>query len=125
VSDLLDRGNKQSIQLSTSERVTYLLKTLGPRVTAAALGLSDARPLRRWSEGQAEPREDAVADRLRILYRVVYAITEAYGPAAASAFIRSANPQLDDDAVLFLLRDDEPLKQEKRIVAATRAFLEE
>ncbi|MCU7827307.1 hypothetical protein [Kitasatospora sp. DSM 101779] len=123
--ELLDDAHKRSIRLPTAVKVTYLLEKLGPRVTAAALGLSDARPLRRWSSGELEPRSETVEDRLRILYQVVFAVAEAYGPAAASGFIRSANPQLNDDAILLLLRGDDVLDQEKRIIAATRSFISE
>lgn len=123
---LLDKAHKNSIRLSTASKVTYLVETLGPRVTAAALGLSDARPLKRWSSGDLDgPRSEVVEDRLRILYQVVSAVAEAYGPAAASGFIRGANPQLNDDAILMLLRNDDVLEHERRIIAATRSFLDE
>lgn len=123
---LLDVAHKNSIRFTTAAKVTYLVDTLGPRVTAAALGLSDARPLKRWASGTLDgPRSEITEDRLRILYQVVYAVAEAYGPAAASGFIRGANPNLNDDAILLLLRGDDVLDHEKRIIAATRSFLDE
>ncbi|MEU1192957.1 hypothetical protein [Streptomyces sp. NPDC005859] len=57
--------------------MTYLVDTLGPRVTAAALGLPDARPLKRWSSGDlGGPRSEIVESWLRILYRVASAVAE-------------------------------------------------
>jgi hypothetical protein len=72
---------------------------------------------------QRGPRQ-ARTPASRILMRVVYAVNEGIGAAAASTYIRSANRYLDDNAVLVLLRDGDPTKHEKHIIAATRAFLE-
>jgi hypothetical protein len=89
VDRILERASRRSIELSTGV-VVYLLGQLGPGVTAAVVGLSDARPLRHLLTDELEGREvtGLVANRLRILYRVIYAITEIFGPAAAFAFIR-------------------------------------
>lgn len=43
---------------------------------------------------------------------------------AASAFLRSANPQLDDQAPLVVLADGDPAEAGPRVVAAARALLE-
>lgn len=48
-------------------------------MTAAALDLADARPLYRWRDG-IEPKEQAAADRLRLLFRIGYEVERAYGP---------------------------------------------
>jgi len=45
-------------------------------------------------------------------------------PAVATAFLRSANPQLDDTSPLLLLRAGDPDEVQKPLLAATRAFLE-
>jgi hypothetical protein len=55
----------------------------------------------------------------------VYAITLVYGRASvAAAFLRSANPQLDDEAPLVLLANEPVDTVQRPLVAATRAFLE-
>lgn len=120
---------KLSNQLAPAPLTQFLLATIGPRVTAASLGLADARPLRRWAAGELSPREHAVEHRLQTLFRVVYEITGVFGAATATSFLRSSNPQLDDDAPLLVLREDAPneaamLEQHRRVVAAARAFLE-
>jgi len=95
-----DRAFKEATTQSPAAMTRYLLETVGPRVTAASLGLSDARQLRRWSTGEAEPRQVLIADRLRTLFRVVFEITAVFGAATAATFLRSSNPQLDDSAPL-------------------------
>jgi hypothetical protein len=55
----------------------------------------------------------------------VYAITLVYGRASvATSFLRSANPQLDDEAPLVLLASEPVDQVQRRLLAATRAFLE-
>lgn len=119
-----EQAYKESLTASPAGAVEFLLGVLGARVTAAALGLADARPLYRWRQGEVLPKEQAVEDRLRILHRVTHMVNEAYGPRVASAFLRSSNPQLDDQAPLVVLADSEPQLVAARLVGAARAFLE-
>lgn len=74
----------------------------------AALGLADAHPLYRWRRGMIPPKERAVEDRLWILHRVAHMLDQAYGSRVASAFLRSSNPQLDDEAPLVVPADGGP-----------------
>lgn len=114
---------KASLTTEAPEQTAFVLDTVGARVAAAALGLTDARPLYRWRKGSF-PKEQAVADRLRILYRIVHEIHHAYGSRVVSAFLRSANPQLGDRSPLVVLADGQPGAVEAELLAATRAFLE-
>lgn len=119
---LEEQAYKRSNTTDVQEQATYLLEAVGARVTAAAIGLADARPLYKWRAGDVDhPRHDHVT-RLRALYRVVWAISEAYSPTVAAAFLRGSNPQLDDKAPLIVLADGEPTGA--AVVAAARAFLE-
>jgi hypothetical protein len=123
-SDAWEQAFKHSVTAPASEQVGYLLDHIGPRFTAASLGISDARTLRRWRDEQAEPRDHVEALRLQLLFRMVYAIVSVYGKGTiAAGFLRSANPQLDDEAPLIILADGGPETQ-KPLLAALRAFLE-
>ncbi len=115
-----------SVELTVPEKASYLLETIGPRLTAASLGLSDARQIKRWStsEDHIEPREHLVAQRLDALYWIVRAVGSVYSTAVAARFIRSSNPQLDDAAPLVALAESNEPSEITRVVAATRAFLE-
>ena len=61
---------------------------------------------------------------LTVLFRVAYAVCLLYGAATAALFLRSANPQLDDQAPLVLLRQSDVEVVQERLAAATRSFLE-
>jgi hypothetical protein len=120
--DAIERADRFLAEKPLDYQVGFLVHHLGPRVTAASTGITDGRELRRWMQGD-RPDEDT-QDRIRILSKVTYAITACIGSAAASGFIRSANPSLNDEAVLLLLREENPIRHEKHIIAATRKFLE-
>ena len=98
--------------------------SVGVRYTTAALGLKDARTVRNWVERQAEPREHDVVSRLAVLFRAVRAIESIYSPTVAAAFLRSSNPQLDDEAPLVVLATQPVGKAEQVVLVAARAFLE-
>ncbi|HEV7146093.1 MAG TPA: hypothetical protein VGN48_03750 [Pedococcus sp.] len=124
-SDAWDRAYKDSVTAQPWEQVTYLLEEIGPRFTAASLGVSDARTLRRWRDEQAVPRDHDEQARLALLFRIVHAIVGVYGQASVAAgFLRSANPQLDDEAPLVVLAEGNPIEVQKPLLAALRAFLE-
>src|SRR5437764_10469003 len=121
--DLEERAFKASVTVDVAAQTQSLLDWVGARVTAAAVGLADARPLYRWRDG-SHPKEHLAGDRLRVLYRIGYEIHEAYGPRVLAAFLRSSNPQLADRAPLIVLADSDPAEVEGELLAATRAFLE-
>lgn len=117
-------AHKDSVTQPVAAKASYLLETIGPRIAAAAVGLADARQLKLWATKELEPREHDVAVRLDTLYWVVRAIVGCYSAGVAARFLRSSNPQLDDEAPLVILADGEPRQVEARLVGAARAFLE-
>ncbi|MGK2957728.1 MAG: hypothetical protein ACSLFB_04875 [Acidimicrobiales bacterium] len=120
-----ERAYKDSVTESTKHKATFLLDTVGPRIATAALGLADARQLKRWAtESDTSPREQAVALRFDALYRVARSISDVYSPSVAARFLRSANPQLGDCAPLVILSTATTHEEITRVLAAGRAFLE-
>lgn len=121
--DAVEQSLKQSLLTPPSDQARFLLEALGPRIAAVGVGLKDARQLRAWTACANEPR-GAASDRLRILFRVAYAVTAVYGADTAAAFVRAANPGLDDESVLSVLRREQPSEAvEARLVGAVRDFL--
>lgn len=117
-------AHKDSVTQPVAAKASYLLETIGPRIAAAAVGLADARQLKRWATKELEPRDQNVAIRLDALYWVVRAIVGCYSPAVAARFLRSSNPQLDDEAPLVVLGAAEDREAIRRVLTSTRAFLE-
>lgn len=123
--DSWEQAYKAALTTPLWQQAGELLATVGPRFTAAAIGVRDARTVRRWRDEQADPRDHIEAARLRLLYRMVRAIDGVYGGGSVAAgFLRSANPQLDDVAPLVLLSGGDPDVTQAPLLAATRALLE-
>jgi hypothetical protein len=123
-ADAWEVAYKESVVTPAWEQARHLIAAIGVRYTTAALGLKDARTVRQWVERRAEPREHDVVSRLAVLFRVVRAIESVYTPAVAAAFLRSSNPQLDDEAPLVVLATHPVDEAEQAVLAAARAFLE-
>lgn len=124
IADAWVRAHKDAVNDSVAHKARFLLESIGPRITSAALGLADARQVKRWAAGDAEPREYAVALRLDTLYWIVRALASVYTPAVAARFLRSANPQLGDEAPLVVLARAENEYGSGVVLAAAKAFLE-
>jgi len=124
ISEAWERAHKDVVNDPAAQKAGYLLESIGPRITTAALGLADARQVKRWAAENGEPREHAVALRLDAVYWVVRALAPVYSSAVAARFLRSANPQLGDEAPLVVLARAEDEKAIGLVLAAARAFLE-
>lgn len=117
---------KQAQVDSFAQQITRLLDSVGPRLTAAALGLRDARMLLTWQAGDL-PRKADTVHRAQVAAEVVYAVTAVYPGTVAASFLRSSQPALDGDSPLLLIRDTAPTELpalQHRLRAAVRAFLE-
>jgi hypothetical protein len=123
-SEAWERAHKDVVKDAAAEKATYLLESIGPRITSAALGLADARQVKRWAAENLEPREHAVVLRLDAVYWVVRALAPVYSASVAARFMRSANPQLGDEAPLVVLARADDERAISPVLAAARAFLE-
>lgn len=124
IGEVWEKAYKRALTTTPREQAEYLLRTVGPRIAAASLGLADARQVKAWAREESGPREHAVAGRLSLLYRVTFAIAETEGGNVAALFLRSSNPQLNDEIPLMVLREGDPDRVQGRLLAATRAFVE-
>lgn len=122
--DVIEQACKEAVRVSTQEQASYLLDTIGARMTTAAVGLKDTRAVRGWAGGTLIKQPD-VARRLQELFQVVRALDEAYSPAVAMAFLRGTNPQLGDRSPLVVLATDDPDTAGSALLAAARFIIEE
>lgn len=113
------RAYKESNKLSVPKIAAYVLETVGQRLSAYALGLSDARPIRAWQEG-GDIREENEW-RLRLLYRIAKTVASIYDEATARAFLRSSSPYLADQSPIWVIAEG---RNENEVLEALRTFLE-
>jgi uncharacterized protein (DUF2384 family) len=92
-----------------SERIDRLAEwleaTLGPRLTAFAVGSSQA-DIGRIAHGDEQPTED-LERRLRNLYAVVRLLTQRDRMGTAHEWLTEPNPELANRAPIELLREGE------------------
>lgn len=98
-----ERAYKEAVKLPTQTVTQYLLDNVGQRLTTVAVGLSDARPVRKWAQG-CDIREENEA-RLRLLYRVARSIELTYDQETARAFLRSSSPVIGDRSPVHAIAD--------------------
>ena len=121
-TEVLEYAHKQSIRVPPTEQAQFVREVLGSRLAAAALGLKDTRTLSSWARGGPIRSLDG-EHRLQVLFRVVTAITKAFTPGVAAAFLRGSNPTLGDRAPMIVLADTTPSTAENELLPAVEAFL--
>ncbi|MGI8793234.1 MAG: hypothetical protein ACR2H3_08660 [Acidimicrobiales bacterium] len=123
-NDVIERACKRAVVTSSQEHARFVIDTVGARIATAAVGLRDARAVRGGARGQRIKQVDA-QQRLQELYQVVWAVSEAYSPPVAAAFLRGANPHLGDCAPLMVLAEESPDKAGPALLAAARHLIED
>jgi hypothetical protein len=122
VAEVLERAHKRSVTVPPAEQAEFVREALGSRLAAAAIGLKDTRTLSSWARGGPIRNTDG-EHRLQVLFRVVAAVTEAFSPAVAAAFLRGSNPALGDRAPMVVLADEAPTAAEPQLLSAVEALL--
>src|SRR5438552_3885058 len=110
------------IKMTVPSVAQKLEELLGAKLVAYIAGVTEARAVRKWSQGEREPRPDVV-ERLRIALRVALMIAESDGPGVAQAWFQGLNPQLGDRSPARLLREGDVDEVGPEVIGAERAFL--
>ena len=81
-----------------------LQHTLGPRLTAYAVGLRDPGEIGSYASAKARPRSET-ADRLCDLHSIAQRLDERTTPGTAREWMVCSSPLLDDRAPLEVLHE--------------------
>jgi hypothetical protein len=123
VQAALEAAHKRSVSVPADEQAQYVQDVLGARLAAAALGIRDTRTLQSWGRGGAIKGLDQ-EHRLQALYRATVALSDAFSPSVAAAFLRGSNPTLNGRAPMLVLADDPPAEAETQVMTAVEALLD-
>ena len=115
---------RESVKQDVSKLTAWLLEHIGQRITAVALGLSDATMLRRYKHGEVGSLKEDREARLRLLFRVARMVAGAFDDDTARAFLISSNPQLGDKSPVVILSDQVPAQSGPELLGAARALIE-
>ncbi len=105
-----------------AELAGYLQDTLGQRMAAHLAGLEHAKQIGRYARGQATPRNDLTARRLREGYKIVRMLADAYDAGTAKAWLFGTNTRLDDRAPIDVLGLGTASEEFATVVRAARQF---
>lgn len=110
MSDLLVKAGDDTARLDNHEVVAYLLKRLGPTLTAYIAGSKSRAMPARWATPPGQPTHadpsDEKARRLKAAHVVFTLIEDAENDQVARNWLISANPRLDGLTPAELLRED-------------------
>lgn len=115
-----ERLDQDAATLPVAEIAAYLQGSLGQRMAAFLVGLSDAKQIGRYAQEDGPEPRAAVARRLRHGYKIVRMISDAYDAETAKAWLFGTNTRLDDQAPIELLRVAESPEQFTAVVRAAR-----
>ncbi|MGA8385663.1 MAG: hypothetical protein WB687_10260 [Candidatus Cybelea sp.] len=99
--------------------VESLVGLLGATTVAEIAGVKETRAVQQWASGEREPQRSHV---LRFALQLAMMISTVTSRHMAGAWFHGANPHLDDQIPIVLLRD-RPLESiQVRLMAAVRSF---
>jgi hypothetical protein len=112
-------AHNEAMSLPMSTVVETLVGLLGATTVAEIAGVKETRAVQQWASGEREPQRSHV---LRFALQLAMMISTVGSRHMAGAWFHGANPHLDDQTPVFLLRE-EPLESiQVRLMAAVRSF---
>lgn len=99
-----DAAYRHAMKATPQEMAGSLQEAAGQRLVAYATKNKSPKVVGRWALGQHEPQGDSL-QRLRDLYRTYLILSDSERPDTIRAWLQSANPLLNDQAPIELLRE--------------------
>ena len=115
------RAYEDSVRLPFAEVVSGLREILGVRLVAYIGGVKSARSVSTWAEGTGAPGE-IDRERVRHAFHAAALLRERYDATTVQSWFKGVNPSLDDDAPAHVLREADPLKGARDVIAVAKAF---
>ncbi|WP_336646533.1 hypothetical protein [Microbacterium sp. USHLN186] len=115
------RAYEDSIRLPFAELIVQLRELIGVRLVAYIGGVKAARSVTSWADGAGEPGE-VDRERLRHAFYAAALLRERYDTSTVQSWFKGMNPALNDQAPAQLLREGDPLKDAREVIAAAKSF---
>lgn len=121
LADALTAGDahNRAMGLPLTEVISHLVELLGATTVASLGGVKETRAVQQWASGDREPQRPHV---LRFALQLALMISTLSNRDMARAWFHGSNPHLNDQAPMFLLRDEPLDVVQVPIMAAVRAF---
>lgn len=115
------RAYEESIRLPFAELVSQLRELIGVRLVAYIGGVKAGRSVTAWAEGTGQPGE-VDRERLRHAFYAAALLRERYDISTVQSWFKGMNPALDDQAPAQVLREGDPLRDARDVIAAAKSF---
>lgn len=112
-------AHNEAMSLAMDEVVRQLADLLGATTVAEIGGVKETRAVQQWLSGAREPQRPHV---LRFALQLALMISNLGSRELARAWFHGANPGLDDQVPIVLLRDHPLEDVQVRLMAAARSF---
>ena len=115
------RAYEDSVRLPFPELVSGFREILGVRLVAYIGGVKSARSVSTWTEDTGAPGE-IDRERLRHAFHAAALLRERNDATTVQSWFKGRNPALNDEAPAHVLREGDPLKDARDVIAGTKAF---
>jgi hypothetical protein len=112
------------MRLPFPDLVSGLREILGVRLVAYIGGVKSARSVSTWADGMGTPGE-VDRERVRHAFYAAALLRERYDSTTVQSWFKGMNPSLDDDAPAHVLREGDPVKGARDVIAVAKAFANE
>lgn len=111
-------AHEYAMSISIQAVVTHLVDLLGAPTVAVIGGVQETRAVQQWMT----EREPQRADQLRFALQLATMIAAASDRSIARAWFRGANPRLNDEMPMIILRDRPLEESQGNLLQAARSF---
>jgi hypothetical protein len=112
-------AHNEAMSLPIPTVVESLVGLLGATTVAEIAGVKETRAVQQWASGEREPQRAHV---LRFALQLAMMISTVTTRHMAGAWFHGANPHLDDQIPIALLREQPLELVQVRLMAAVRSF---
>jgi len=115
------RAYEESVRLPFPEVVSELRKILGARLVAYIGGVKSTLSVSTWADGTGAP-DEVDRERLRHAFHVAALLRERFDATTVQSWFKGMNPSLNGEAPALVLREGDPLKGARDVIAVAKAF---
>ncbi len=121
-SQILSNPEEHALVMPIADVAAQLVDLLGYRTVSVIVGVTQARTIRLWVEGETRPPEPT-DDKLRFTLQAALIIRQQFPHSTVGLFFRGMNHRLGDHSPAMVIREDYREETRHAILGAARSFM--
>lgn len=118
ISSASEAAHRESVTAPSSDVAGFLQETLGQKLVAHMVGVSNPKTVGKWASGESEPRDNHEST-LRHVHQISRLLMTEESGHTVRAWFMGLNPQLDDVSPAVALSEG----RDRDVLVAAKAFL--